>query len=60
MNDDESMRFLVHRLLVCKGYRVTTCSSGEEALVQVEDRGSAFTLGITDCNMPGMSGLTLA
>lgn len=54
------MGFLVRRLLERKGYRVTTCSSGEEALLQLEDSGSVFTLCITDYNMPGMSGLTLA
>ena len=60
VDDDESMDFLVHRWLERKGYRVTTCSSGEQALERLEDSRSAFTLCITDYNMPGMSGLTLA
>jgi len=60
VDDDEAMGFLVHRLLERKGYRVTTCGSGEQALEQLEGSGSPFTLCITDYNMPGMSGLTLA
>lgn len=60
VDDDESMDFLVHRWLERKGYRVTTCSSGDQALELLEDDGWSFTLCITDYNMPGMSGLTLA
>jgi CheY-like chemotaxis protein len=54
------MGFLVHRLLERKGHRVTTCSSGVQALERLEDSGLAFTLCIMDHNMPGMSGLALA
>jgi PAS domain S-box-containing protein len=60
VDDDESMAFLVHRWLERNGCRVTTCSSAEQALGRLEASGSAFTLCITDYNMPGMSGLTLA
>jgi PAS domain S-box-containing protein len=60
VDDDESMSFLVHRWLQRKGHRVTTCVSGEQALERLETSGLAFTLCITDYNMPGMSGLTLA
>jgi PAS domain S-box-containing protein len=60
VDDDESMAFLIHRWLERNGYRVTTCGSAEQALERLEASGSAFTLCITDYNMPGMSGLTLA
>ncbi len=60
VDDDQSMGFLVQRWLERNGYRVTICSSAEQALEQLESSGSAFTLCITDYNMPGMSGLMLA
>jgi CheY-like chemotaxis protein/two-component sensor histidine kinase len=60
VDDEEAMGFLVHRWLERNGYLVTTCTSGDQALERLGDSGLAFTLCITDYNMPGMSGLTLA
>jgi len=59
VDDDESMSFLVKRWLERKGYRVTICCSGDQALQQLEGPQLAFTLCISDYSMPGMSGLTL-
>ncbi len=60
VDDDEAMAFLVQRFLDRNGYRVTTCFSPDEALRVLRSDDSVFTLCITDYNMPGMSGLTLA
>lgn len=60
VDDDESMAFLVQRFLDRSGYRVTTCLSPDDALECLQSDAAGFTLCITDYNMPGMSGLTLA
>jgi PAS domain S-box-containing protein len=60
VDDDEAMAFLVQRFLNRNGYRVTTCCSPEEALNILRLNEMVFTLCITDYNMPGMSGLSLA
>lgn len=60
VDDDESMAFLVQRFLDRNGYRVTTCLSPDDALRCLRSDEEGFTLCITDYNMPGMSGLTLA
>ncbi|MBA4213518.1 MAG: hybrid sensor histidine kinase/response regulator [Polaromonas sp.] len=60
VDDDESMAFLVQRFLDRNGYRVTTCTSPDDALRCLRSAEDEFTLCITDYNMPGMSGLTLA
>lgn len=60
VDDDEAVAFLVQRFLDRNGYRVTTCCSPEEALNILRSNELAFTLCITDYNMPGMSGLSLA
>lgn len=61
VDDYEALVFLVGRLLRKLGYRVSTFTSGEEALAWL--RGSpaeAVDLWVTDQNMPGMSGVELA
>jgi PAS domain S-box-containing protein len=62
VDDDELMVAVMHRLLERDGLRVTTASSGEQALALLEGGGAAerFDLVITDLNMPGVSGFELA
>jgi two-component system, chemotaxis family, sensor kinase CheA len=46
-------------LLTAVGYRVTTASSGQDALSLIE-RGSVFDAVVTDTDMPDMTGYALA
>ncbi len=55
VDDDESMRWVIHKALEKEGYRVDTASSGEEGLTRLDQEG--FPLVVIDIRMPGMSGL---
>jgi len=59
--DDESALVDYGReMLEYLGYRVTTASSGGEGLELFRARPESFSLVITDQNMPGLTGTTLA
>jgi len=60
VDDDESIAFLVRRLLERDGYRVSACTSAQAALDALRNEAQDVALCITDFNMPGMSGLKLA
>ncbi|MFO0588050.1 MAG: PAS domain S-box protein [Polyangiaceae bacterium] len=61
VEDDASVRRTLENLLTHAGYRVTTASSGAEALVTWDHCSGQFDLLFTDMVMPGgMSGLDLA
>ena len=60
LDDDESLVFLVERLLKRRGYRVTAHTQQEAALQALRADPAAFDLVLTDYNMPGMSGLDVA
>ena len=60
VDDDESLLFLVTRLLQKLGYRVSAYEDGERALAAVRADPRGFDLVVTDYNMPRMSGLALA
>lgn len=60
LDDDESLVFLVTRLLGRNGYRVDGYSNQDEALAAVRGDPAAFDLLVTDYNMPGLSGLEIA
>jgi len=60
VDDDESIVFLMTRLLERQGYRVSGYTDAREALAAVGAQPDAFNLAVTDYNMPGMSGLELA
>jgi two-component system, NtrC family, response regulator AtoC len=49
-------KMLQHKLRMDPDYRVTTCSTGQEALKQLSQSPSAITL---DINLPDVNGLTL-
>jgi PAS domain S-box-containing protein len=60
VDDDDSLVFLVRRLLERRGYRVSSYTDQGEALAALRVDPAAFDLVITDYNMPGMSGLDVA
>jgi CheY-like chemotaxis protein len=60
LDDDESLVFLVTRLLERRGYRVSGHTDQREALAALRARPADFDLVATDYNMPGMSGLDVA
>jgi len=60
LDDDDTLVFLVRRLLERRGYRVTTFTSQTQALDAVRAEPDGFQLLLTDFNMPGMSGLEVA
>lgn len=60
VDDDESIVFLMRRLLGLQGYRVSGYTDPHEALAAVRAEPGQFDLAVTDYNMPGMSGLELA
>ena len=60
VDDDESLVFLVSRMLETAGYQVSGFDRGEAALEAVRADPQAFDLIVTDFNMPGLSGLQVA
>jgi signal transduction histidine kinase/ActR/RegA family two-component response regulator len=57
LDDDDSLVFLVRRLLEHDGFKVSAFSLQSEAIAAVEANADAFDLVITDFNMPGMNGI---
>lgn len=57
VDDDQSFRTAVGRLLSASGYSVSLYGSGEELLAQLPD--SALGCVLLDLDMPGLSGLAL-
>ena len=60
VEDDDSLRKIVYKILSDSGYRVIEASRGEEAISLVEREGTAVHLMVTDLVLPGMSGRKLA
>lgn len=60
LDDDDTLVFLVRRLLERRGYKVTTFTDQKLAIDAVREQPAAFDLLMTDYNMPGMSGLDVA
>jgi len=60
LDDDDTLVFLVRRLLERRGYRVTAFTSQTQAIDAVRASPDGFQLLLTDFNMPGMSGLEVA
>ncbi len=59
VEDEDAVRAFSSRVLKNKGFTVTECSDGEQALKKMEENGP-FDLLLTDMMMPGMDGETLA
>ncbi len=60
LDDDDTLVFLVRRLLERRGHRVTAFTDQQEAIEAVRQQPDGFHLMLTDYNMPGMSGLDVA
>jgi len=60
VEDEDSVRDLVRRLLTRAGYRVITAAGPTEALERFDERGGEVDLLLSDVIMPGMSGGELA
>ena len=60
LDDDDTLVFLVRRLLERRGYKVTAFTDQDQAIEAVRSQPDAFHLLMTDYNMPGMSGLDVA
>lgn len=60
LDDDDTLVFLVRRLLERRGYRVTGVSDQQQAIDAVRANPDGFDLMLTDYNMPGMSGIEVA
>lgn len=60
LDDDDSLLFLIKRLLERRGYRVSAHSDQRDALDALRANPGGFDLVVTDYNMPGMSGLDVA
>lgn len=57
VDDDATVRNLMHEFMQTVGYRSSTAASGEEALAELSRR--SMDVVITDIMMPGMDGLQL-
>ena len=57
VDDDESIIFLMTRLLQRQGYRVSGYTDPRAAITALRQDPGQFDLAVTDFNMPGMSGL---
>ena len=55
-DDDEAVREIITTLLTARGYRVTCCADGIEALKHFNARPRGFDLVITDADMPNIGG----
>ncbi|WP_462325908.1 response regulator [Desulfoplanes sp.] len=60
VEDDESIRSLVHQILESMGYTVFSAGSPHEALEPTADLPGTIHLLVTDVIMPGMTGKDLA
>ena len=60
LDDDETLVFLIGRLLERRGYRVSAYVDQQAAIDAVREDPDGFDLVMTDFNMPGMSGLDVA
>ncbi|MEQ8222977.1 MAG: response regulator, partial [Candidatus Eremiobacterota bacterium] len=57
VDDENTIRELLYRLLRSKGYHVVTASDGEEALKIL--KREQFDLLLSDIRMPGINGIEL-
>lgn len=56
IDDDDSMRLLLERVLKRAGYEVTSCDDGRKGLKEIRRAGS-FDLIVTDIVMPEVEGI---
>ncbi len=56
VEDEESVRDVLHQMLAANGYRVLVARDGKEALQIADAHADAIDLLVTDVIMPGMTG----
>jgi two-component system cell cycle sensor histidine kinase/response regulator CckA len=59
VDDDETVRGVIARLLESDGYTVLIAENGEHALQVMQDHHAPIDLLVSDINMPEMDGLEL-
>jgi two-component system cell cycle sensor histidine kinase/response regulator CckA len=59
VDDDQALAFLVERVLVRRGFKVSVYMDPQAALAALRDNPGDFDLLVTDYNMPGYSGVDL-
>ena len=57
VDDEKAIRGLANRILVSKGYRVTTCNGGAKAVELYSKISDQIDLVILDMLMPDMTGI---
>jgi signal transduction histidine kinase/CheY-like chemotaxis protein len=60
IDDEDSLVYLMIRMLQKSGYQVTGFTDAEQALQVLREQPSAFDVIVTDLSMPGMSGFHVA
>ena len=60
LDDDESIVFLMTRLLERQGYRVSGYTDAHAAIAAVRAQPQDYSLAITDYNMPELTGIDVA
>lgn len=60
VDDDDSLRAFAAVVLQTNGFKVLEATNGLEALQVLEKHGTEVRVILTDVNMPGMDGITLA
>jgi PAS domain S-box-containing protein len=60
IDDEDSLVYLMTRMLQKSGYEVTGFTDAEQALQVLRERPDAFDVIVTDLSMPGMSGFHVA
>jgi PAS domain S-box-containing protein len=60
VDDESSLLAVGSKILDRLGYKVTACTSGNEAIEAFRQNPNEFELVITDLTMPGMTGIDLA
>lgn len=59
VEDEDTVRNVVARLLIKLGYSVSSAADAEEAIALFEE-GADFDLVVTDIVMPGLSGIEMS
>jgi CheY-like chemotaxis protein len=60
VDDEPEIARLLERILQARGFLVTACTSGQEALASFKRDPNAFDVVITDYTMPRVTGLDLS
>lgn len=60
VDDEESLVYLIKRVLERLGYRVSGFTDAQAALIAFQANPAAYEAVVTDLSMPGMSGLEFA